>query len=154
MTISGFPSRSNPAGHAGHREGIALGATLATATWLWVALIDAASGHPFHTFHVLGGVLVFTLFHFALNIVLGSVLVSVVHDAAHMPSAMFGLIFCGILFECAMAMFTNILAAATLGPTAWLALFGGSLLSAAIAISILRRGHPLGEYLAQAEIEN
>jgi hypothetical protein len=127
---------------------------LATATWLWVALIDAVSGHPFHTFHVLGGVLVFTLLHFALNIILASVLVSVVHDAARVPSAMFGLIFCGILFECGMAMFTNILAAAALGPTAWIALFGGSLLSAAIAITVLRRGHPLGEYLAAAEVEN
>jgi hypothetical protein len=128
--------------------------TLATATWLWVALIDAVMGHPFHTFHALGGVFIFTLFHFALNIILGLVLVSVVHDAEHTPSAMFGLIFCGILFECGMGMFTNILAQVTLGPTAWMAIFGGSLLSAALAITLLVRGHPLGQYLASAEAEH
>jgi hypothetical protein len=154
MTISESLPWSKTASHNGRREGVALGITLATATWLWVALVDAIAGHPFHTFHALGGVLVFTLFHYTLNIILGLVLVSVVHDAEHTPSAMFGLIFCGILFECGMGMFTNILAAATLGPTAWMALFGGSLLSATIAITLLVRRHPLGQYLTRAELEN
>lgn len=155
MNASQLQSPSAAAPRRSRREGITLGLTLATATWLWVAAIDALTGRPFHTFDAFGGVLLFTLFHYILNIILGSVLVSVVRDAEHTPSAMFGLIFCGILFECGMGMFTNVVStAANLGDSAWVALFGGSLVSAAIAITFLLRRHPLGQYLERAETEN
>lgn len=155
MNPSDIQSPRLAATRRGRREGITLGLTLATATWLWVAAVDALTGRPFHTFHVLGGILLFTLFHYALNIILGSVLVAVARDAEHTPSAMFGLIFCGILFECGMGMFTNVVSnAANLGPSAWAALFGGSLVSAFIAITFLLKRHPLGLYLARAEVEN
>ena len=46
-------------------EGAALGFIVATGTWLWIALIDATVGAPFHTFVVLGGVAGFTALHYA-----------------------------------------------------------------------------------------
>ena len=50
------------------REGATLGLVVATATWIWVAAVDAAAGDPFHTFEVLGGVLAFTVAHYLLNV--------------------------------------------------------------------------------------
>lgn len=153
MTLSGIVSWSTPRIHDSRAEGLALGFTLATITWVWVALIDMLAGQPFHTFDALGGVVMFTIIHYMLNVVLGLILVSVVHGAETAPSVILGLLFCGIIFEMALAMLTNLLAVALVGDVAWVGLFGGSLLSTAAAIVLLSRGHPLMEYVHRAEAE-
>ena len=145
-------SWSTPAIHNSRNEGISLGLTLATVTWLWVAVVDAVTGRPFHTFDALGGVVAFTVIHYALNILLGMVIVSAVHGAEQAPSLILGLLFCGIIFQVALAMITNLLSQ-TVGNVAWIGLFGGSLLSTALAIALLSRGHPLMEYVHRAENE-
>jgi hypothetical protein len=52
-------------GHSSLREGAQLGVIVATSVWIWVALVDLLVGEPFHTFLVLGGIVVFTLLHCA-----------------------------------------------------------------------------------------
>ena len=139
--------------HNTRREGIRLGLVLATATWLWVALVDVSTGHPFHTFSMLGGVVIFTVAHYALNITYGITLLSAVHGAERAPSLIIAMIFGLVTFEGAFAMFTNILVEYSLGGTGWIAIFGGSLIATALAILLLSRTHPLGARLRQAEEE-
>lgn len=153
MRVSQVISWSTPRVHSSRHEGISLGLTLGTVTWIWVAVVDALAGRPFHTFDALGGVAAFTIVHYALNVVLGAVLIAIVHGAERAPSLILGLLFCGIIFQAALAMLTNLLAQAYVGPGAWIGLFGGSLLSTAIAITLLARGHPLIEYVHRAEDE-
>jgi hypothetical protein len=139
--------------HNTRREGIRLGLLLATASWLWVALVDVGTGHPFHTFSMLGGVLMFTVAHFALNVTYGITLLSAVHGAERAPSLIIAVIFGLVTFEGAFAMFTNILVEYSLGDTGWIAIFGGSLIATALAILLLSRTHPLAARLRQAEDE-
>ena len=139
--------------HSTQREGMRLGLLLATATWLWVALVDVAAGRPFHTFSMLGGVLIFTVVHYALNITYGTILLSAIHGAERTPSLVIALIFGLVTFEGAFAMFTNILVEYSLGETAWIAMFGGSLIATALAVALLSRTHPLAARLREAEDE-
>lgn len=139
--------------HDSRREGVRLGLIVATATWFWVAIVDAASGRPFHTFHALGGVVAFTAVHYALCVTYGVVLVAAVHGAEHEPSLVFALIFGAILFQVAFAMLTTLLAASAVGNVAWPAIFGGSLIGASVAFILLTRTHPVAVYLRRAEAE-
>jgi len=146
--------RSRATVHETLPEGIRLGLIVGTATWLWVAVVDVvATGQPFHTFTALGGVLVVTLVHYLLNVTYGLVLLSAVHGAERTPSLIIGALFGLLLFEVAFAMLTIILAQSALGSTAWLAIFGGSVIGTAIAIALLARTHPLVAYLRRAEEE-
>jgi len=140
--------------HDTRREGVRLGIIVATTTWLWLVLVDAAMRQPFHTFDALGGVAVFTAMHFLLNIVYGIVLLSAVHGAERAPSLILAAVFGVLLFEVAMAMLTVILAQAPLGGAAWVGVFGGSLIATALALRLLSRTHPLVEYLHRAEQES
>ena len=140
--------------HDTRREGVRLGLIMATATWLWLLLVDAMLGRPLHTFDALGGVAVFTASHYLLNIVYGIVLLSVVHGAERAPSLMLAVVFGTLLFEVAMAMLTVVLANLGLGSAAWVGVFGGSLLATALAGLLLARSHPLVEYLHRAEAEH
>ena len=134
-------------------EALRLGLIIATATWVWVALVDAIFGNPFRTFNVLGGIGVFTLVHYALNILLGTVLVAAVRGAEEAPSLSIALTFGLVMFEVAFAMITPLLAESGLGDLAWVAVFGGSLVGTAIALKVLSKNHPLGEQLLRAEAE-
>ena len=139
--------------HDTRREGVRLGIIVATATWLWVVLVDALMRQPFHTFDALGGAAVFTAAHYLLNIVYGIVLLSAVHGAERAPSLILAVVFGVLLFEVAMAMLTVILSTRGVGSTAWVGVFGGSLIATALAGLFLARSHPLAEYLHRAEAE-
>ncbi|MEO5814174.1 MAG: hypothetical protein ABIT20_02725 [Gemmatimonadaceae bacterium] len=153
MTMSDIMSCPTMGAHDSRREGVRLGLIVATATWLWVAALDAASGRPFHTFHALGGVVGFTAIHYALCMTYGVVLVTAVHGAAREPSLVLALIFGGILFQVAFAMLTALLAATAVGNVAWPGIFGGSLIGASIAFVLLTQTHPVAVYLRRAESE-
>jgi hypothetical protein len=122
-------------------------------TWLWVALVDAMAGRPWHTFSMLGGLLPFTVVHYLLNVAYGIVLVSAVHSAARAPSVIFGIIFGVLILEGAFAMFTNILVQDSVGGVAWAGIVGGSLIGTAVGVTLLSRTHPLLDYLHRAEDE-
>ena len=146
--------RPPTAAHDTRSEGAKLGIIVGTATWLWLVAVDAVMRQPFHTFHVLGGVAVFTAVHYLLNVVYGIVLLSAVHGAERAPSLILAAVFGVLLFEVAMAMLTIILAQHWLGSAAWVGVFGGSLIATALALRLLSRTHPLGAYLHRAEEES
>jgi hypothetical protein len=138
--------------HDGLREGTRLGFIVATVTWLWLALIDAVSGAPFHTTSALGGVIVFTLVHYMLNVAYGVSLVSLIHGAARHPSLILVALVGFAMIEIGFIMLTAALSY-FLGGLAWLSIFGGSVIGALIAFQFLAHGHPLGALLHAAEHE-
>jgi hypothetical protein len=139
--------------HSTRREGIRLGLIVGTVTWLWVALIDATTGRPWHTFSMLGGLVAFTIVHYLLNVTYGVVLLSAVHGAERTPSLIIAAVFGLLTFEGAFAMVTNILVESAVGSVAWVGIVGGSLIGTAVATTLLSRTHPLVHYLRRAEEE-
>src|SRR5688572_12565283 len=133
------------------REGTALGIVVATAIWVWLAVVDALVGRPFETFAALGGITVFTVVHYLLNIVYGLAIVSAVHGAAREPSLALALVFGLVMLEIAIAMLTVLLSHLGLGELAWVRILGGSLVGVAIALFVLSRRHPLASQLRHAD---
>ena len=134
-------------------EGVALGLLIATSVWVWVALVDLVVGEPFRTFALLGGVVAFTVVHYALCILYGRVLVWAVRAAREQPSAIMGVLVLSLLFQVAFAMLTILLASLGLGDRAWVSIFGGSLLSSAVAFRFLARRYPLAAMVKAAQDE-
>jgi hypothetical protein len=139
--------------HETRREGMILGLVMATVTWLFVALVDAMAGTPFHTFGVLGGVAAFTVVHIMLNVAYGLALVSVVHTSREAPSVIIGGLFVVLTFEFAIAMLTILLTHLGLGELAWLRIFGASVVGLLVGLLLLSRDHPLAARLQAAEEE-
>lgn len=140
-------------GHDSLREGAALGLVVATATWLWLALVDAVAGEPFLTFAVFGGIIAFTVVHYLLNIAYGAAIMAGVHGAVRAPSLIFGIGFGFLMLEFAFALLSAALWHSPLGALAFLRIFGGSVIGAAVAFAVIMRHHPLATLLHQAEEE-
>jgi hypothetical protein len=138
--------------HETFREGVAIGLLVATATWLWIAVVDLLARRPSYTFDLLGGVGLFTVVHYVLNILYGVVIVSGIRGARRAPSLIIAVIFGLVMMEVAFAMLTAILAVG-LGDLAWVLIFGGSLLGLAMAVALLNRKYPFGAQLRRAEEE-
>lgn len=134
------------------REGLKLGAIVATITWLWLAVIDALSGDPLHTATALGGVVAFTVVHYVLNMAYALSLVSLIHGAMRYPSLILVALIGFAMIEIGFIMLTAALSY-FLGGIAWVSIFGGSVIGAALAFQLLARRHPLGTLLRQAEAE-
>lgn len=132
-------------------EGTILGLIVATVTWVWLLVVGAAAGQPFHAFTALGGVATFTLLHYLLNVAFGVAIVWAVHGAEHEASVIVGLLFGSIIVEVAFAMITVLLSNIALGELAWIEIFGGSVLGMAVTIALLARWHPLRARLREAE---
>ena len=137
--------------HDALREGTTLGIIVATAIWVWLVVVDAVAGQPFQTFATLGGITVFTVVHYLLNIVYGVVIVSAVHGAAREPSVALALVFGLVTFEIALAMLTVLLSHLGLGELAWVRIFGGSVVGVAVALFLLSRRHLLASQLRHAD---
>jgi hypothetical protein len=143
------PSRQ----HNSLREGTALGLVVATCIWVWLATVDAIAGQPFLTFRVLGGIVAFTAMHYVLCVTYGVVIMSGIHGAAHSPSTIFAVGFGFLMIEFAFAFITAVLSSGRLGELAWVRVFGGNVLGAAILVGIVTRRHPLVALLRRAERE-
>lgn len=135
------------------REGATLGLIVGTSTWLWVAAVDAIAGDPFRTFTVLGGIVIFTMLHYLLNMVYGVAVVSGLHTAAREPGAVMAVVFGFLMVEFGLALISTFASNLGLGTLAWLRIFGGSLVGSVIAITVLSRRHPLAERLRRANDE-
>jgi hypothetical protein len=135
------------------RQGLILGLITGTATWMWVAAVDSLSGRPFHTFEALGGVVGFTIVHYLLNIAYACAVVAIVRSAARTPSLIIGALFGFIVLEIAFGMLSTVLGQVGLGGQSWLAIFGGSLIGAAIMFSVLLPRYDLRQRLREAEEE-
>jgi hypothetical protein len=138
--------------HHALREGAKLGIIVATVTWLWVLLIDVASGDAFRTPTMLGGIVVFTVAHLVLNLAYGVSLVSVINGAAREPSLIMAALFGFVMVEIGFIMIAAVLSN-FLGGIAWVSILGGSLIGAAIAFQLIALRYPLGALLRQAETE-
>jgi len=139
--------------HQSLGEGARLGLLVATSIWIWLAIVDALVGQPFHTFTVLGGALRFTAFHYLLNVVYGIAAVALIHASAREPRVLVAGLLGFFVIEFAFVMGTVLLSHAGLGQLAWVRVLGGNLIGAALAWSILIRSHPLREELRQADAE-
>ena len=133
----------SPRRHSSLREGVILGTLVATGIWIWIALVDAIVGQPFHTFAVLGGVARFTTLHYVLCLAYGVVAVSVVHAAAREGSLIVGAAFAFFLLELGFVMVSAILSQVGLGGLAWVRILGGNAVGVVLTLLILWRRHPL-----------
>lgn len=138
--------------HETLREGVTLGLIVATATWLWVAMVDLVAGRPGFMFDLFGGVIVFTAVHYLLNVLYGIVLVASMRAARRAPTVFIAVVFGLVMMEVAFAMLTAILSVA-LGTLAWVLILGGSLIGLAIATTLLNRRYPFAAQLQRAEEE-
>jgi hypothetical protein len=135
------------------REGARLGFYVATSIWIWLALVDAVAGEPFHTFHVLGGIPFFTVMHYVLNIAYGAAIVAVLQSTLRQPSLIGALTMGFLIIEFGFAMITILFSQVGLGELAWLRVFGGNLVGLAVAFLVLRRKYPLETMLRYNEDE-
>jgi hypothetical protein len=132
-----------PSRHDTLREGLGLGLVVATGVWIWLAVVDVIVGEPFQTFTMLGGIAGFTVLHYVLNGAYGIAVVAGVHAAVREPG-LIGVVATGVVVvEFAFALLTVLLSHLGLGDLAWVRIFGGSLIGAAIGYVVLARGHPL-----------
>ena len=129
--------------HNAVREGIGLGVVVATALWTWIAVVDAVAGEPFRTFTVLGGIVPFTVLHYALNVAYGMAIVAIVHRTQREPSLAAVLWFALVVLEFAFVMATILLSHVGLGGFAWVRIFAASLMGLVLVIFILSRTHHL-----------
>jgi hypothetical protein len=139
--------------HDSLREGARLGVIVAATIWIWLAVVDAVVGQPFRTFQVLGGIPLFTVLHFVLNVVYGVAVVWAIHGAAREPSLLLALAFGFFIVEFGFAMLTVLLSHIGLGQLAWVRIVGGNLVGSVVAFAILSRTHPLAKELRKAEVE-
>ena len=139
--------------HNSLREGARLGVIVATAIWVWLALVDLIVGEPFRTFNLLGGIALFTLLHYLINIAYGVAVVSGIHGAAREPSLLIAVAFGFVIVQFALAMVTVLLSRIGLGQLAWVRILGGNVIGAAIGFAILSRKHALREVMREAEEE-
>jgi hypothetical protein len=139
--------------HQALGEGARLGLLVASSIWIWLALVDALVGQPFHTFAVLGGVVTFTTLHFALNVAYGIAIVAVIHAGAREPRYLIAVWLGFFVIEFAFVMLTMLLSHAGLGELAWVRILGGNLVGATVGWSILLRTHPVRALLRDAEAE-
>jgi hypothetical protein len=144
---------AKPTDHRSVREGARLGLVIATSIWIWLAIVDALVGQPFHTFTVLGGVVTFTTLHYVLNIAYGIAAVALIHASAHEPRLLVAVMLGFFVIEFGFVMLTALLSHTGLGQLAWMRVLGGNLIGTAVGWSILLRTHPVRELLRDAEAE-
>jgi hypothetical protein len=135
------------------RQGLILGLITGTATWAWVAAVDAISGQPFHTFNELGGIAGFTIVHYVLNIAYAWAVVGIARGASRTPSLVIGAIFSFLVLEIGFGMASAILSQTGVGARSWIAIFGGSLIGAAIMFILVVQRYDLRARLHEAEVE-
>lgn len=140
------------------REGISAGLIGATAIAVWFAIIDGIAGQLLATPVMLGtsigslflggdppsraGAFVgYTLFHFALFMVIGIVLAWVVNASEKTPSAFIGFAGLFVAFEVGWIGWTSVLSRG-FGELSWLQVFIANLIGAAAMGWYMWRQHP------------
>jgi len=126
---------------------------VATSIWLWLVIVDAIAGQPFRTFHVLGGIALFTVLHYLLCLAYGVAAVAVVHRAAREPSLIMAAAFGFFVISFAFAMLSALLSQVGLGQLAWVRILGGNVVGGMLTFILLSRTHPVLETFKEAEQE-
>jgi putative oxidoreductase len=144
------------------REGIIAGLIGATVIAVWFFLIDAIARHMLFTPTTLGRgmlsifgpvpadqstavlVLAYTIFHYAVFVLLGMVAAMIVTWANREPSVLMGFVVLFAAIEVGFYAFVGLLQQATpLGSLAWYNVMIGNLLAAAAMGTYLLRAHPV-----------
>ena len=136
------------------REGTWVGIGMATCIWLWLAVVDAIAGPRFQTFDVFGGLVIFTLVHYALNILYGIILIGAVRGSERTPSLIIAVIFGLVMLEIGLTMVTVVFTQVGLGDLAWVRILGGSVVGLSVALIVLARRYPIAARLREAEEES
>ncbi len=140
------------------REGIAAGLIGAIAIAVWFAILDAIQGQLLATPIMLGtslgtlflagdtpgraaAFLGYTVFHFALFILIGLIFAWVVNKAERTPSAMIGFIGLFVAFEVGWIGWTTVLAQG-FGEITWLQVFLANVIAAGSMGWYMWRQHP------------
>jgi len=148
-------------GHNSTREGVYAGLIGATAIAVWFAIIDIASGSPFHTPNILGAglvsilgkppmmpdtvmfhVLIYTVFHYVAFILVGIIMAKIVHQSSRTPAVLAGFLIAFVAFELGAIGLTTLLTESSLGGMAWYQIFIANLLAAAGMFWYMWRSHP------------
>ncbi len=151
------------------REGAIAGFLGATSIAIWFLVVDAIAGRAFYTPAVLGQGLAnvlgktvmgdsslahvagYTVFHYAIFILVGILLTVIVHQAARTPAILAGLLIVVVAFELGFYMLTALFTESPLGDLAWWQIFVANLLAAVVMFAFLWNRHPqLGLELRQA----
>jgi hypothetical protein len=140
-------------------DGVRTGLVGATAIWLWLLAVDVIAGEPLHTSGVLGrdlvgiflpslhtslagGVVAFTLAHYALWMLLGTLIVRAIAADVRSPGILIMAVFIFTLLQLAFVGITEIFNETQLRRHAWPALFGGNVIGLLVAGAYLARRHP------------
>ena len=144
--------------HSVVREGVVAGVLGATAVAVWFFVVDLIGGRPLFTPGTLGegllsvfgrspepqalNVIAYTIFHYALFILVGIVAVRLVHAGEGSPSVLAGSMILFVAFELGFYGFVALLQETVLGNLAWYQILAGNVLAAASMGTYLWRGHP------------
>lgn len=145
---------------ARQHEGLVAGVIPATVVWLWLALVDAIAGNPFETAHVMGGgvvsvvlspgglapewvgVVVFTIIHFAIWIIVGTVVLATIRGDDQAPGVVLWPMVTVLVLQVVFVGWAAMLTQTRLGSRAWLAIIGGELLGWVALAWYLVRQYP------------
>jgi hypothetical protein len=141
-------------------EGAITGAIGATAVAVWFLIVDAISGRPLYTPELLGGaffsifgppagetplqyIIGYTLVHYFVFAIVGTVLAFIVRRADEDPHVLAGLVIGGVVFLLASFGFVAFLSQGTrLGALAWWQIGAATLLAAVLMGWYQWRTHP------------
>ncbi len=143
------------------REGVIAGFIGATAIAVWFAIIDVVAGRPLNTPSILGAglisilgkppmmpdtvgfhVVIYTIFHYAVFVIIGIILVTMVHQSARTPAILAGFLIAFVAFEIGAIGLTALLTESRLGGMAWYQIFIANLLACAGMFWYMWRRHP------------
>lgn len=144
--------------HSVVREGVVAGVMGATAVAVWFFVVDLIAGHPLFTPTTLGAallhmfgpapetqvvnVIAYTVFHYALFILVGIVAVVLVHAGERSPSVLAGSMILFVAIELGFYGMVALLEETALGSLAWYNILAGNLLAAVLMGTYLWRSHP------------
>lgn len=150
------------------REGIIAGIIGATVIAIWFLIVDGAHGHPFYTPQVLGQglanvlgktmmdshasqVIGYSIFHYAVFMIVGIVLTVIIHQAERTPAILAGLLILVVAFELGFYMLAALFSEGPLGQLAWYQIFIANILAALLMFGYLWKTHPrVGGHLRSA----
>ena len=144
--------------HSVVREGVVAGVLGATAVAVWFFVVDLIGGRPLFTPAALGegllsvfgsspephavNIIAYTIFHYAVFILVGILGVILVHAGERMPSVLAGSMILFVAFELGFYGMVAMLQETVLGNFAWYQILAGNLLAAVVMGTYLWRAHP------------
>ena len=158
MSSAALPLPAARATHSTWREGLTAGFIGATGVAIWLLIVDAAGGRPFHTPATLGyglfsffatepgsavaSVIFYTIFHYAAFAAIGLLVVAALHRARSHPSVFALALLLFVMFEVGFSGLVALMAETRLGDLAWYQVGIANLIATALMGTYLWRTHP------------